>query len=164
MPAPTPALETVVTAIKTEMDAIASLGTVLTGLHGLEDDVEFIKKGAYIASGSMNLFFIDLKGVDEVEGDAVGEVYEIYDLEIRYWSLRTNNANWSKEARQKAESVRDKLFGNTAVFRIGGQVQLRTPETVQIESHGPEEIRGTDGSQMVYLTVLSLRVEARRWI
>lgn len=163
MPASTPALETIMTAVKTALDAIASLGTVYTGFHGLESDVEFIIKNSLVASGSMNAWFIDLKGTREQEGQAIGEAYEQHELEIRYWSLRTNNANWSKEARQKAESVRDALSGASSVFRIGGQVQLRTPETVQIDSHGQVDLRHFGGTQMAYLTVLSLTVEARRW-
>jgi hypothetical protein len=42
-------------------------------------------------------------------------------------------------------------------------VQLQTPETVQIESHGQVDLREFGGTQMAYLTVLSLVVEARRW-
>jgi hypothetical protein len=158
-----PALETVIAAVKTRMDTISGLGTVLTGYHGLEDDVEFIEQGAYISSGSMNLWFIDVAAVEEFDGDAPGEVYERYLIEIRYWSIRTANADWSKEAREKAESVRTELSGNTAIFRIGDQVQLKTSETVDTASHGEYEIRGTEGPQKVYQTTLRLRVEARRW-
>lgn len=164
MPAATPTVETVATAIKTAMDAIASLGTVYTGFHGYESDVEFILKNSLISSGSMNAWFIDLKNIREVEGRAIGETYELYDIEIRYWSLRTANADWSKEARQKAESVRDAISGAASIFRISSQVQLQTPETVQIEAHGPVDLRQAGGTQMVYLTVLSLAVEARRWV
>lgn len=163
MAAATPTLEQIVTAIKTEMDAIASLGTVLTGFHGFEDDLEFIENGGYKSSGSMNLFFIDVADIQEVEGGAPGEIYERNVVEIRGWFLRTNDADWSKLARQKAESVRDKLAGNGNVFRINGQVQIITPETVQLVSHGQESIRGTEGEQLLYLTVLRLTVESRRW-
>ena len=159
-----PTLETVITAIKAVMDAISSLGTVLTGYETLEDQVEVVERGNYISSGSMNLWFLELDAIDELEGDSPGEVYEQYNIIIRYWSLRTNNADWSKEARTKAESVRDALSGLASVFSVGSQRQLRTPETVGIASHGPASIRGTEGEQMIYQTVLRLSVEARRWI
>jgi len=103
--AATPTLETVITAIKAAMDAISSLGTVLTGYETVEDQVEVVERGGYISSGSMNLWFIELDGIDEIEGDSPGEVYEQYGIRIRYWSLRTNTADWSKEARQKAEEL-----------------------------------------------------------
>lgn len=164
MPAATPTVETVIAAIKAEIDAISGIGTVLTGFHTLESDVEFIRNGAYVASGSMDLWFIDLRDADEFEGRAIGETYERYGIEIRYWSLRTNAAGWSKAAREKAESVRDALSGAASIFRIGGQVQLETPETVKIDSHGQVDLRQGDGAtQMVYLTVLSMMAEARRW-
>ena len=162
--AATPTLETVITAIKAAMDAISSLGTVLTGYETVEDQVEVVERGGYISSGSMNLWFIELDGIDEIEGDSPGEVYEQYGIRIRYWSLRTNTADWSKEARQKAESVRDAVSGLASVFAISSQRQLRTPETVGIASHGPASIRGTEGEHMIYETVLRLSVEARRWI
>lgn len=162
--AASPTLEAVISAIKTAMDAISSLGTVYTGFHGLEDDEEFILKNSLISNGSMNAFFIDTLGVDEREGDAAGEIFELYQIEIRYWSLRTNDSDWSKAARQKAEAVRDALSGAAAIFAIGGQRQLVTPETVRIASHGQEDIRGGEaGPQLVYLTRLVLSVEARRW-
>lgn len=160
--APTPTIETVITAIKTAMDAIASLGTVLTGFHTREDEVSVITRGGYISSGSMNLWFIDCKEIRELEGEATQEFYEQYVIQITYWSLRTNNADWSKEARQKAESVRDALTGVSSIFAINYR-QITTPETVQIAEHGPHDIAGAEGTQRVYRTVLELVVEARRW-
>lgn len=164
MTAPAPTRAQVETAIKTALDAISSLGTVYKGFHTLEDDREFLVKNSLISSGSANVFFILPVGSPEREGEAAGEVYVFHQFEIRYWSIRTGVAEWSGEARTKAESVQDTLSGNPAIFRIGGQVQLETPETAQIVSHGPDRIRdGEQGEQMVFLTVLSLVVEARRW-
>lgn len=164
MPAATPTRATVETALKTALDAISSLGTVYKGFHTREDDVEFLKVNSLISAGSANVFFVILAGITEQEGDAAGEVFEFYQYEVRYWSLRTGNADWSTEALAKAESVRDALSGAAAIFAIGGQRQLLAPETVQILSHGPENIRGGEaGDQMVYMTRLGLTVEARRW-
>jgi hypothetical protein len=158
--ATTPTQDTVVTAVVT---ALAGQGTIVNGFHTLEDDVEYLEAGGYIASGSANVFFVDLRSAEEFEGPATGEIMERYTVEIRYWSIRTGNADWSKEARVKAETARDALSGAATIFAISSQRQLYTPETVQIDSHGQESIRSASGDQMVYLTVLSLQVEARRW-
>lgn len=164
MTTPTPTRATVETALKTALDAISSLGTVYKGFHTRQDDVEFLRVNSLISAGSANVFFILPVGSPEREGAAAGEVMVFHQFEIRYWSIRTGVAEWSGEARTKAESVQDTLSGNEDIFRIGGQVQLETPETVQLVSHGPEMIRdGEAGEQLVYLTVLQLVVEARRW-
>lgn len=164
MAAATPTVEQVITAIETAMNAISpSIGTVYTSFHTREDDVDFIRINGLISSGSMNAWFIDLVNVEEAEGPAAGEIYEFYQIAIVYWSLRTNNADWSEEARIKAESVRTALSGLAAVFAISSQRQMNTPETVRLLSHGPKEIRGTEGQQMVYETVLGLTAEGRRW-
>jgi hypothetical protein len=158
--ATTPTLDTVVAAVVT---ALAGQGSIVNGYTTLEDEVEVVENGSYISAGSMNLFWVDVRSVEEFEGPASGEIMERYTIEIDYWSLRTGNADWSKEARVKAEAARDALSGAATIFAISSQRQLYTPETVQIDSHGPEEINGTEGPQMVYKTVLSLQVEARRW-
>lgn len=158
--ATTPTLDTAIAAVVT---ALAGQGTIINGFHALEDDVELLEVNGYIASGSANVFFVDLRGLDEFEGPGSGELMERYHIEIRYWSIRTGNSDWSKEARVKAEAARDAISGVASVFAIGGQRQLYTPETVEIDSHGQESIRSASGDQLVYLTILSLQVEARRW-
>lgn len=165
MPTATPSVETVLTAVKAAIDAIASIGTVLTSDSPIEDDVEWLDVSNYISGGSMNLWVVELAGDEAFEGQAVGEFYSRYDVRIRYWSIRTNNASWSAEARAKVQSVVDALTGAASIFAISSQRQLHTPETVRIVSHGPREIRDVaqGGSQMVYETVLGLTVEARRW-
>lgn len=164
MAAASPALEMVLAAIKTEIEELADIGTVKTSDHTLEDDVEFLEAEGLLDTSSMNVWIVDLQAAPEVEGDAPGEVYVIYRIGIRYWSIREGDADWSKKARQKAAEVQEKLSGNTDVFRIGGQVPLLdTPETVQIDSHGKIPIQATEGAQMLFQTTLSLAVEARRW-
>lgn len=163
MAAASPTMETVATAIKTRIDTISSIGTVIVNDHSYEDDVEYIIRGGFMSGGSLDLWLIDIASVDEVEGPATGENYAIYNFRIKYWCVRTNATDWSKTARTKAESVRDELNKNASVFAISGQRQLRTPETCSIESHGQYDLRGTEGSQMVYQTILSLSVEARRF-
>src|SRR5687768_11986222 len=165
MVAAVPNLETVIDAVHTAVSAIGSIGTVLKREHHLEDDVEFLKVNSYISGGSLDLWLIDLDGTSPFEGAGVGEDYDRYNLRIRYLSMRTNNADWSKEARVKAQSVADALTGADAIFKIGGQPQLFTPTTVAIVSHGPIKISDVarQAGQMVYETVLGLAVEARRW-
>lgn len=164
MAAATPTLEEAIAAVAAAMEDIAGIGTVKTGFHTLEDDVEFLVAGGYLDSPTMDLWFVDAEpGAEEIEGQAVGEIYERYNVEIRYWSIRTADADWSKKARTKAESVRDALSANPDVFRIDGQVPLITPETVRLVTHRQETIRGTESEQLVYLSILAMQIEARRW-
>jgi hypothetical protein len=163
--AATPTLETVITAIKAAIDALgATIGTVYLQFHQFEDDVEFLRNKGLISSSGTNVWFIECAGIEESEGDAAGEIFELYQIEITYWSIRQDNDAWSKEARQKAEQVRDALAGASSIFAISGQRQLLAPETVRLISHGPRDIRaGEQGVQLVYETKLGLTVEARRW-
>lgn len=163
MPASTPDLEDVLDAIKAEMQTISGVGTVLTSDHTLEDDMDFLEDEGLLDSDDMDLWIVDLRASQELEQGAPGEVYDVHDVRIRYWSIRTADPDWSRKARQKAEEVRALLSGNASVFRVDGQVQLFTPETVSIESHGRAAISGAEGGQMVWQTVLSLQIEARRW-
>jgi hypothetical protein len=158
-----PTQDQVLAAVVTALGGIGGIGTVVNGFHTYEDDVEYIQNGGFISSGSMDLWFVELRRGEEIEAVA-GEFFERYHVEIRYWSLRTNDPAWSKKARLQAESVRDALTANSGIFAIGGQRQLQTPELVRLESHGPYSVSGIDDKQMVYQTILSLEVEARRWL
>jgi hypothetical protein len=161
-----PALETVIDALYTALVAInPSVGTVRKGEHTLEDDVEHIEVNSLISGGSLDVWFIDLESTSPYEGKGVGEDYDIYNLRLRYWSMRTADADWSSKARIKAQSVADALTRNPAIFAIGTQVQIFTPELVAIVSHGPAQIRDVARSQgqMIFETILALAVEARRW-
>ncbi len=159
----TPTLEAVLAAIKTAVLSVASVGTVKSSDHPFEDDLEWLEQQSLLDLPSWDAWIVELRGVSEAEGAAAGEVYDIYSIGIRHWSSRTDNADWSQEARELSEAVREAISGNEDVFRIGGQVQLFTPETVSFDSHEKVNIRGTEGDQMVFRSVLSLAVEARRW-
>jgi hypothetical protein len=156
-----PTQDTVLAAVVTALGS--GVGTVVNGGMVLEDDAEYLEVNGLLSTGSFNVLFVDLRGIEEFEGPGSGELMQRYHVEIRYWSLRTASADWSKEARVKAEAARDLLSGAASVFAINSQRQLYTPETVQIDSHGPDSIKSASGDQMVYVTVLSLQVEARRW-
>lgn len=165
MAAAVPTIEQVVDGVHSVISPIGSIGTVLKAEHHLEDDVEFLKVNSYISGGALDLWFIDLASTTPFEGQGVGEGYDRYEIRVRYWSMRTNDPEWSKKARLKAVSVVDALVDHPSVFQIGGQVQLFTPTTAAIMSHGPAQIRDVAraGGQMIYETVISLTVEARRW-
>lgn len=156
---PTPGLEAVVTATVTEMDAIApDIGDVQGFEHTLDSEVEFIEL-FQDAGFNADIWLVDVASIDSVEGDAAGEVYSIYSMRIRFITVRKAVAAWSEQARVLFEKVRTKLEKNPAVFAIGGQRQLRTPETVSLSSHDFVPVE----DQTVYEDQLTYSVEARRF-
>lgn len=165
MPAAAPTIEQVIDGISTVLSAIGGIGTVLKRDHTLEDDAEWIDVNSYISSGSMDLWIIELEGSSPFEGEGVGELYERYAIRIRHLNLRTANADWQKEARQKVAAAVEAMTGHASVFAIGGQVQLFTPETVAVQGPAPSQIRDIrrGGGQMVYEAILRLTAEARRF-
>jgi len=160
-----PALETVIDAVHTALNAVVTPDPILKCDHRFEDDVEFIEINSYVSGGSMNLWVIDVEPSSPFDGQGVGEQYDRYNIRIRYWSLRTNNADWAKEARIRAKAVVEALTNNAAVFAISGQVQLFTGTTVSMEGPGAVQIRdrARAAGQMVYQVILRLQVEARMW-
>lgn len=160
MATPTPDLETVIDAVVSEMDAIApDIGDVQGFEHTLDSEVEFIE--LFQDSGfDADIWLVDVTDIPEEEGDAAGEQYALYNLRVRYISVRKDDPAWSKKARLLFEIVRDKLNKNPAIFAIGGQRQLRTPETVSIGTYTP--LNGVE-DQTVYQTEITFTVEARRF-
>lgn len=159
MPTPTPTLETVLAAIKTRMDTVAGIGTVFTSEHTIEDEFRFARKYRDAGTGELKVWLVDVTDIPEEEGDSVGEVYSFYRIRIRCVTVLVNDADWVKKTRQKIELVRDELSGNAAVFGIGPQRQIKTPETISLTDFGPR----TMGDQLYVKGELSLTVEARRW-
>lgn len=167
MVAAVPTLDQVIDAIHGVMAGIGALSgnTILKGEHQFEDDVEFIEVNNLISGGALDVWFIDLESTSPFPGEGVGESYDRYNIRIRYWSMRTNDVDWSDKARDKATAVADALTDHASVFKIGGQVQLFTGTEVAVSSHGPAQIRDVARSagQMIFETILSLSIEARRW-
>lgn len=163
MPASTPSVESVLAAIKAQIETLPGIGVVKTSDQAIEDDMEYLVELGVDGLADFDVWVVELRGAPEREGDGVGEKYLTYSFWIRYWSLRTNDQDWSQKARIQAAAVQELLSGNANVFRVGGQVPLHTPEAVTIESHGKRTISGDEGPQMIYQTVLTLEVEARRW-
>lgn len=160
MPSPTPTLEAVLTAIQTEIDAVNfATGSVIVTAPKFESELEGIEAYKQAGDGSIDLWRVSAEAVDEIEGDAPGEAYSIYQVLCEYWNVREGDANWEKTGRQQVETIRDRLNGNANVFRPSGQVQLQTPETASVEGQGFEFVE----DQLVFKAAVSLRVEARRW-
>lgn len=163
MAAATPTLEAVLDAIESEMTAISGfVGTVRKFDRTLEDEYEYLDLVKSAVDAQLDLWIVEVESVNEEEAEAAGEQYSLYNVTITYTNVRMNDPEWSKKARLEAEKVRDALNQNAAIFAIGGQRQLRTPETVSLRAHGRETTE-SDNPQMVYRPVLELQVEARRF-
>lgn len=162
MPDPTPTLETVLTAIKTQMDAIVpGVGNVFKQEHRLESEFQYTLEHRD-ADGTAHNWFIDAVVIDQPEGDGVGEVYDVYHVSIRYLSIvKSGGTEWSEVARGRVEQVRTKLSQNPAVFQLGSGTnrQLRTAEAVELLDFGKRTI----DNQQYWQAILGLSVEARRW-
>lgn len=158
---PTPTFDQVIAAVLAEMTAMSPLpGTILHFENHLENEAELIKR--YLLSPPQveaHVWMISGSQSPDVEGDAVGQVFCTYNVQLRYVSVMTAVDTWSRTALTRAERVRNTLSKNANVFAISGQRQLRTAETV--------ELAGADftiiGDQRVYQVTLRLQVEARRW-
>lgn len=159
MVAAVPSLETAIDAVHGVVSAIGSIGTVLKRDHTFEDDVEWLKVNGYLAA-SMDLWVITSGQTQPFSGRGVGEGYDVYPIQIRYWSLRTNNADWQRDARVKARSVVDALADNPTVFGV----PFFTDTVVTMDGPYPRQIRdrARNAGQMVYEAILSLNIEARR--
>lgn len=162
MAAAVPTVEQVLTAIKTALDAVGSLGTVVTYDHRFEVDMEYLETIQNRTTGDLDLWIVDLLSVDENERTG-GELMEFYRIRARYFNIRKNSATWGQTARTALEAGRTALARNANVFAIGSQYQLETPEAVDVAEFGKREVSDFRGSQTVFLGDLRLTVEARRW-
>lgn len=165
MGAPTPALETVITAIKAQMDTIASIGTVYTRDHNREDDGEEFFALRNATTALLDVWYIGLESQEAIEGPGVGENYAVYNIRIRHVSLRKGDTDWVKTARGKGQEVADKLEKNASVFRISSQPQIRTEETVTLDGYVERSSFTSEiyGPQVIVEGFVRLSVEARRW-
>lgn len=159
MTTPSPTAATVVTAVKTAIDAVnPASGSVLESRSRYDSVLRFLE--AYKQSDhSLDLWIVYVDGIQEIEGDATGEGYSIYHVVAEYYNLTVGSADWDKDARAQVETIRTALCGASSVFRIGGQIQLFTPETASVESQGFEDVE----DQQVFIGRVGMQVEARRW-
>lgn len=160
MAVPIPTVDQVLDSVFVELNTMSNApGTVIHWERNLEDESEFVET-YQDANGELSLTTITCRSTDSVEGPASNEDYEVYSVRVKYYSVSTlDPEEWSRMALMRAQLLVNELEKNTAVFRIGGQVPLRTPETVNIESFGFESV----GDKMMFVVVLALSVEARRW-
>ena len=160
--ASTPTLASVLTAIKTALDAAGGLGTVVTYDHKYDVDAEYLRTLQNQSTGTLDLWIVDVNDTTQRE-PVGGEVFDVFDLRCRLYCKRANAATWGQTARALAVSAQDTLTANANVFAIGGQRQLLTEETVHFARFGKESVSDHRGSQVVFLAELRLNVESRRW-
>ena len=160
MAAPTPTLNQALDAVYTAISAMdPSPGVVLWFESDRDDPVEFVERYQDADTGELAVIQITGESAGAEEGPASGEDYEIYVVTIRLWTLQIDTEDWSRNSLHEAERIMTALDKSTSVFRIEGQVPLRTPETVALASHG----KITIDEQQLFEAVIELRVEARRW-
>jgi hypothetical protein len=162
MAAASPTIETALTNVKTVLDAVGSLGTVVTYDHKFEVEMEYLETIQNRSTGALDLWIVDLLGADTSEPTG-GEIMEFYRLRARYFNIRKNSATWGQTARQQLEAGRTAISRSATVFAASGQRQLETPETADIASFGKEEVSDFRGTQTVFMGDLRFTVEARRW-
>lgn len=155
---PTPTYDQVVAAT---MAALATNGsaTVLHFENRKRSELELLREYQSQAGPSyeVELVLVDVD-VDSVEGKCFGEKYSIYKVKLRHLYTRQDEEEISRIAKFRAEKLRGLLEGNANVFRIGGQVPLRTPEVVAMRGEFVER----DDSRY-YESILTFEVEGRRW-
>lgn len=162
MAAAAPTVEQVLSAIKTALDGVGTLGTVVTYDHKFEVEMEYLESVQNRSTGALDLWIVDLLAVDAREAVA-GELMEFYRVRVRYFNVRKNSATWVETARTQLEAGRTALARSAAVFAIGNQRQLETPEVVEVSDFGKRDLSDFNGTQTVVLGDLRLTVEARRW-
>jgi len=160
MTVPVPTEAVAVAAVRAAIDAVnPALGTVLDSRSNFDSELRFIE-GYKQSDHSLDLWVVFSETLPEIEGDATGEAYPIYRIVCEYYNIILSTKTWDKLARALVKTIHDALNGNASIFRIGGQVQLFTPETAIVESQGFELV---EGEQYVFKARISLQVEARRW-
>lgn len=158
----TPTLETILTAIKTALDGVGGLGTVVTYDHKFDVDTEYLQTLQNQTTGTLDLWIVDLINSRQREPVA-GEVFELFDIRCRLFCKRAQSSTWGQTARTQLVAGQNALVKNASIFAIGSQRQLLTEETVELASFGKQTISDHRGVQTVFLGDLRLTVEARRW-
>lgn len=167
MAALVPTMEVVIAAVISETASITTpenLSGKVTDPSTFPSVWETLKTAQIAGTGKLDRAFVTAELADEIEGLAAGENYSIYTIIVEYYNIRKNATNWKRQADLVAESIRDKLNKNAAVFAIGGQRQVQTPETVSLRSTEFTTIADEHGDeQMIYKAEIVMAVEARRF-
>lgn len=155
---PVPSFDAAIEAVVAELSGLSPpLGAIYWFKNPLEDEEDFLEAHQDATSGDLDVFFVD-GAARELEGRATGESYSIYDVQVRYHSVRLVD-EWSAQARFVAERIKTELNKNAAIFAIGGQRQLQTAETAEVVSSDYVTV----GEHRIYEIVVALSIEARRW-
>lgn len=155
---PTPTYDQVVNAVITALPAASVTATVLHFENRRKSELELLREYQDAAPPyEVELLLIDVN-VDGVEGKTNGEVYAIYKVELRHLYTIQDEELISRIAKFRVEKIRSLLEGAAAIFRIGGQVPLRTPETVSVRGGFVER-----EDSRYYESTLTFEVEGRRW-
>jgi len=156
---PTPTLDQTLNAVATQLAAGGVTATILHFEDRKKSDTETMRdyQDPDDPTFEVELLFMDAD-VDDAEGKTFGEKYSIYKVTLRHVYTRQDEEEISRIAKFRAEKIRGIIEANTSIFRIGGQVPLRTPETASLSGSfvDREESR-------YYESMIKFQVEARRW-
>lgn len=165
-----PTMAQITDAVKTAIEAVSSpvnlSGLVFDRVPRFDSVWEELKTFQSLPSGQLDVVYVTCEEVDEVEPDdgASGEVYSLFNVSIRYWSVRSNVEDWDLDARAVAESIRSAVSKNQSIFSIGGKRQLVTPETVTVQEQGFAEEADEHGDpQRFWKSEMRAVVEGRRF-
>jgi len=156
---PVPTFDQAMAAVATALSGGSLTATILPFESRYKSELEFLR--AYQdpddATAEVELLIMDAD-VDSVEGRTHGEMYTIYRFKLRHLYTMQDEEMISRIAKFRVEKIRTLLEGNSNVFRIGGQIPLRTPETVSVAGAFVDR-----EESKYYESILSFEVEARRW-
>jgi hypothetical protein len=156
---PVPTFDQAMAAVMSALTSSTLSATVLPFENRLKSELELLRahQDPDDPTAEVELVLVDADP-DSVEGRTHGEVYTIYKFQLRHLYTTQDEEMISRIAKFRAEKIRTLLEGNSNVFRIGGQVPLRTPETVTSTGGFVER-----EESRYYETILRFEVEARRW-
>ena len=156
--AATPTFDQVIAATLSALSSASLTGTFLYFENRRSSEVEMLREyrqGAPDYEAEVTLIDCD---VDDIEGKAHGENYSIYRVTLRHLFTKQDEESISRIAKFRGERIRNVLTGNEDIFRIAGQVPLRTPETVTLVGTFVER-----EESKYYENILKFEVEGRRW-
>lgn len=159
MSAAVPTLDQVLSAVMSELLALSPAlpGPIYHYEDRLPNDWESQRPLITPAEGSMDIWWLDAIRRSR-QGDATDEVYELYEVTLRYVCVRANEEEeWSRQARFNLERASTEISGNDAIFAISAQ-PLFTPKTTD-HTGGFTTREGTK----VWEGRCTFTVEARRW-
>jgi hypothetical protein len=157
MATPTPTMDQVLAAVVTALSAASATTTVLHFEDRHKSELETIREYRDPATFECDVAFVDADP-ENVEGKTYGEHYVIYRVEVRHLYTCQDEQEISRIAKHRAELMRRAIENNANVFRVGGQVPLRTPETASLKGRFVDR-----EDSRYYESMIEFSVEARQW-